>query len=122
MNLPIEDDAHHLVLILNHDYLGSSVIDEVHDLIVNSRVRRFIIHVISSDGRPKYLDKLRPILTSIMSCTLMVRYEGSTEEDFRNLINSLRRDNTTVLIVGGNGQVFEEVLHELGFKYKFLEV
>lgn len=120
MNLRIEDDAHHLILILNHDYLEGSAIREINNLILNSKVRRLVVHVVSPDGRPNYLEKLKPILTSIMSCSLVVRYEGYTKEDLRNLLKSQKRDNTTVLM-SNDDRGFKEVLQELGFNYKFLE-
>lgn len=115
----IEDDAYHVVLILNRDYLRDDVVSEVNNVVVGRGVRRLVIHVVSPDGRPKYFKWLRSILSSLISCSLVVRYEGSSKEDLTNLLRSLRSDTTSILV---DDQGFEEALREIGFNYKFLGV
>ncbi|MEM0362158.1 MAG: hypothetical protein QXH57_03700 [Sulfolobales archaeon] len=117
MGLLIEEGAYHVILILSRDYLGDSVVGEVNNLVVGRGVRRLVIHVISPDGRPKYFEWLRSILSSLISCSIVVRYEGSSKEDLINLLKSLRNDTTLILV---SDQEFEGVLRELGFNYKFL--
>lgn len=119
MSLLVEEGAYHVVLILNRDYSGDGVVSEVNNLVVSRGVRRLVIHVISPEGRPKYFKWLRSIISSLVSCSLVVRYEGSSKEDFTNLLRSLRSDATSILT---DDHRFEEVLQELGFNYKFLEV
>lgn len=121
MGLTIENDAYHMILILNHNYPYDEVVKEINEVIIRNRVRRLVLYVVSPEGRPAYLERLRTTLTSIIHCSLIVRYGGSIVDDLIKLVKSYPKEFMTALI-SSDAQGFKEVLDEAGINYKLLGV
>ncbi len=93
--LDIELKSHHMVIVLDSDLDGlEMVLRNMAELSIKNGFRRFVIHVISTYGNPYYLEKLRYLLQSITSYTVVVRYEGSSSSDLLKLINKLPSDSS----------------------------
>ncbi len=121
MCLAIERGAYHVILILNYDYLNDEVINKVNEVMIHNNVRKLVLHVISSEGRPTYLEKLRTVLSSTFPYSLVVRYWGSTVDDLVKIIK-LYRNESMIALVSGDAQEFKGVLEGFSINYELLGV
>ncbi len=115
----MERESHHVVLVLDIMLPENEVINAINDIIVERGVRRVVIHVLSSEGRPKYLEKLRRILPSLLNVSVMVKYAGSSQEDLVKLLGNLPKDAVDVL-VGSTSLELDTLLEGLGVSHRFL--
>lgn len=97
-HLKLEDkNAFHIVLAFkeNEKVLCRETIDQMRK---HAKFKRMIIHVISPHESPLYIRKIREIITSNITFTLICRYHGKTAEDLLKLLEELRGKPFVVLI------------------------
>lgn len=117
MSLGVCGGAHHLVLVFG-GVCGGVVLralERVSELGVRG-VRRFVIHVVTPLPRPLYLEGLRPLLQSVISYTLVIRYCGSSVGDLGRLVGELANVPKD-FIVSSDLSEFAEFLKGLGIEY-----
>ncbi len=114
-------DTHHIVVVLGDGGSIDKLVSLTNEFIIKRGVRRLFIHVISKDGRPKYFERFRHVLQSLLHCSLIIKYEGSTTDDFIKLIKSTHDlndlSNLVVVLVGESPTGLKGFLKELGINY-----
>jgi len=95
--LNIESDALHLVMAFNEG--GRELAAKALEIVKHAYgVKRIVVHVISGKEPPFYIAEIRELLTGNISRTLICRYHGSTPDDLKTLLKSLRGRRLVVLI------------------------
>lgn len=80
----------------------TKLLKAVSELTIREGYKRCVIHAVSQSGRPAYLGRLRPLLSSTSLYTLVVRYEGSSIGDAVRAIEGLPDG---VLVFVGNEEL-----------------
>lgn len=114
--LNIESNAHHILVVLDDCNDLTELSGIVNELAVKKHLKRLVIHVMSSDGKPTYLSKLRSLLQSVVPYTLIVRFEGVAVEDLFKVIKRLPKDSLAVVC----SSEITDKLDELGVEYVVL--
>jgi len=118
---PVEDSAHHILLVLNprpeggDTYLGrlSSI---VYERISMNKSKRIVFHVISSLGRPFYIEKLKSFIQNNIGLSLTIRFHGVSPDDLEGFLKkSLGRIDS--ILIERDLLEYRRVLDKHGVEY-----
>ncbi len=116
----IEDNAMHIVLIYGDD--GEAVARKALTLMYSpdyGRYMRFIIHVVSPQGRVYYLAPLRELIQNNIAKTLSIKLSGTEPNDLEELIRKLGPN--ALYIIGRDSAEYRSVLEKHGIKPVIVE-
>ena len=96
-SLNIESNALHLVMAFNEG--GRELAAKALEIVRHAYgVKRVVVHVVSGKEPPFYIAEIRELLTGNISRTLICRYHGSTPDDLKAVLRTLKGSRLMVLI------------------------
>ncbi len=92
----LEDRAFHVVLVSKGNLDSKKVLDKLSSYSALG-FRKFIIHVLTNDERPLYLEKLRNIVFENIAYTLIIEYHKLSRGGLNELLNRLENNPYEVI-------------------------
>jgi len=117
----LENNAFHLVLILNEGKVPSAkVIGEIQRKLTSQQLWNATIYIISNVSTPFYFESVRDLILNNVRYSLVFRYAGKSQEDLVKLLNQLK-DKPFEVILEKETPTYANILNEMGIDYIVLK-